>query len=102
MSAFTPKADIPQHHLDVRFVPLGDIAKSSSDVLSLYFFATLQENKRFLLYGASETISEFRGGMPSLCSTSQDGRAKDNIAGNGSGVDEARGRSRAKNSQERS
>jgi hypothetical protein len=25
MSALPPKADIPQHHLDVRFVPKADI-----------------------------------------------------------------------------
>jgi hypothetical protein len=68
-------------------------------VLSLYFSATSQQNKRFFLNGAIETISQIREGMHSLCSINQDGRAKENIAGNGSGVDEAYGRSRGTNNQ---
>jgi hypothetical protein len=38
------------------------LRKASSSVLGLYFSGTLQENKRFVLYGAIETIPQIRGG----------------------------------------
>jgi hypothetical protein len=31
MSAFPPKADVPQHRLDVRFVPKADILRCSEE-----------------------------------------------------------------------
>jgi hypothetical protein len=83
----------------VRFGPLGDIAKRKFQRAQSLFFCNVAGVQAFLFYGAIETISQIRGGMPSLCSISQDGRAKENIAGNGSGVDEAYGRSRGTNSQ---
>jgi hypothetical protein len=69
------------------------LRKASSSVLGLYFSGTLQENKRFLLYGAIETIPQIRGGMPSLWPITQDRGATKNIAANGSGLGEACGRS---------
>jgi hypothetical protein len=75
--------------------------KASSNVLSFYFSATSPRNKRLVWMELSNQDLKFPEEYRKFA-VSQDGRAKESIAGNGSGVDETRGRSRGTDSQKQS